>query len=566
MAFPRSIDPDLQGDFVPRAYRNGPFLSCVGAVYIFATGPTSVDDIELRMFKLSPPLETSDFVEQDTTNRPLTSSLSWSAASVVQEGDLLHIAVQENQSSAEPYYCRFDMATDTWVDIDGLGDREVRAATIANGVAGEEGIDIALLSTGRLRIVYQGQRNRVMGTDFAKVYAVDSVDNGKTWGTPVSIDDNTEGTSVDYTGGILVAPPNNSDQTHIFFATHSGSLSVYQRAMTEGGTLRTIRDTGVNTNSSGMRQPLHPGVGFDRGGTSKVRVLYLEETTNDLRVLNLDAFSDDSSPSFSSDLIDDDVGFATTVLYANLTVEPDGAVHCIFTDRSDDDVFTANDGAVDSWTTPVSIFAGTFSQRPFANVYVRDLGGGDCRRILGHCFRDGTGGDPILYDEDEIENLANCPTAFSITALSAIKDEGDSGTTTFTFTITRGGDLTCPASVDYAVTGSGANPANAADFGGTLPSGMVNFAALDGSEVLTILVSGDTDVEEDEGFTVTLSNPSYAHEITVVTALGLIQNDDVAVSADFFGPVRIDVAPIDVIEVAPDNIVVSEVTIGISKG
>jgi hypothetical protein len=39
------------------------------------------------------------------------------------------------------------------------------------------------------------------------------------------------------------------------------------------------------------------------------------------------------------------------------------------------------------------------------------------------------------------------------------------------------------------VTGSGANPANAADFGGTLPSGTVSFAAGETSKTITVNVS-----------------------------------------------------------------------------
>ena len=66
-------------------------------------------------------------------------------------------------------------------------------------------------------------------------------------------------------------------------------------------------------------------------------------------------------------------------------------------------------------------------------------------------------------------------TTVSVAATSANKVEGDSGTTAFTFTATRSGsDLSGTSSVDYAVTGSTSvvgTAANAADFGGTLPSG-----------------------------------------------------------------------------------------------
>ncbi|NWG92921.1 MAG: hypothetical protein HXY21_10525, partial [Parvularculaceae bacterium] len=93
------------------------------------------------------------------------------------------------------------------------------------------------------------------------------------------------------------------------------------------------------------------------------------------------------------------------------------------------------------------------------------------------------------------------------------------------FTVTRSGDLSAASSASFAVTGSGANPANAADFGGAFPSGTVNFAVNDSSEVVTVNVSGDTTSEPDEGFTVTLSNPTNA-TITTAAANGVIVNDD----------------------------------------
>jgi hypothetical protein len=79
----------------------------------------------------------------------------------------------------------------------------------------------------------------------------------------------------------------------------------------------------------------------------------------------------------------------------------------------------------------------------------------------------------------------------------------------------------------WAVTGSGSNPADAADFGAAaLPSGTVTFAAGESSQTITVNVSGDTSVELDEVFTVTLASPSGA-TIATATANGTISNDDV---------------------------------------
>ena len=119
----------------------------------------------------------------------------------------------------------------------------------------------------------------------------------------------------------------------------------------------------------------------------------------------------------------------------------------------------------------------------------------------------------------------------NITATDAIKLEGDTGTTAFTFTVTRSGNTSGTTTVDWAVSGSGANPANAADFdGGVLPSGQVSFAAGETSKTLTILVNGDTTVESNETFTVTLSNASAGAAIHQTSATGTIQNDDVVIT------------------------------------
>ena len=119
------------------------------------------------------------------------------------------------------------------------------------------------------------------------------------------------------------------------------------------------------------------------------------------------------------------------------------------------------------------------------------------------------------------------PSTLSIAATSASKNEGNTGTTSFTFTVTRSGsDLSGTTIVSYAVIGSGANPATAMDFAGnTLPTGSVVLAANETSKVITIPVQGDTTVESHEGFTVTLSNP-IGSTISTATAFGTITNDD----------------------------------------
>lgn len=120
--------------------------------------------------------------------------------------------------------------------------------------------------------------------------------------------------------------------------------------------------------------------------------------------------------------------------------------------------------------------------------------------------------------------------AFSIIADTASANEGTGGTTTaFNFTVTRAGGTVGTATVDYTVVGSGANPANAADFGGTFPSGTVILADGQASATVTaILVSHDSMVENDETFDVVLSNPTVLYSIANGTATATVINDDMA--------------------------------------
>ncbi len=120
---------------------------------------------------------------------------------------------------------------------------------------------------------------------------------------------------------------------------------------------------------------------------------------------------------------------------------------------------------------------------------------------------------------DDSVNLAIAPT-------NVVQAEGNTGNKPYTFTVTRSGDTTGTTSVKWAVAGSGANPANVADFGTTLPSGTLNFTAGQTSQVITVNVKGDILLESDENFTVNLSAPTPGTTLAAASATGTILNDD----------------------------------------
>lgn len=125
-------------------------------------------------------------------------------------------------------------------------------------------------------------------------------------------------------------------------------------------------------------------------------------------------------------------------------------------------------------------------------------------------------------------NIVSTVSAVSlaIAATDANKLEGNAGNTPFTFAVTRTGDTSGATTANWTVTGTGANPANAADFGGALPSGTVSFGVGETTKDITVNVSGDVVGELNENFAVTLSNLSAPATINTATAAGSILNDD----------------------------------------
>lgn len=102
------------------------------------------------------------------------------------------------------------------------------------------------------------------------------------------------------------------------------------------------------------------------------------------------------------------------------------------------------------------------------------------------------------------------------------QNEGDAGTTPFTFTVTLSGASPDTVTVDFA-TADGT--ATVADGDYQSASGTVTFAPGDTSEPITVLVNGDTKFEPNEDFFVNLSNPVNG-TIADGQGEGTILNDD----------------------------------------
>ena len=131
----------------------------------------------------------------------------------------------------------------------------------------------------------------------------------------------------------------------------------------------------------------------------------------------------------------------------------------------------------------------------------------------------------IITEDTGIGVIVNDDTNLAIAPPIISQQEGNSGKTFYTFTVTRAGLLSGSSTAQWSVAGIGVHPADADDFGGSFPTGTVTFAKDDTSKTITIEVTGDTIAENDETFAVILSDPTGA-TITTASAEGVIVNDD----------------------------------------
>lgn len=129
-------------------------------------------------------------------------------------------------------------------------------------------------------------------------------------------------------------------------------------------------------------------------------------------------------------------------------------------------------------------------------------------------------------------SISTLRNAFGTISVSDVMiNEGDAGATSFTFTITRSNNC-LGGTVWYHVDPTGANPVDAADFSGGIipPEASVNFNPGESSKMITININGDTTVESDEQFLLSVTDnpilPPEGGPTTLATAIGTILNDD----------------------------------------
>ncbi len=381
---------------------HGPFKrpSIAGATDQFYTIGKDSGGAQVRAYMATDP--TDSFAQVDAgSSSPLTSSSPHLSTNIVQVNEKLHVVIQDLVDDV--FYCRFDMSSDTWDAIDGGSDEDILVTTTPNGTT--DACDIVVLSTGVIRIVYQGATQMDMGSNYETIDHAYSTDDGENWTSAVRVSADGE---IHYTGPRIVLPPNNSDQCHIFYESNADASGVYditQRALDSSHNLRTVRDLGFN--ASQHRYVITHGIGFVRSGISKVRIGYRHSSTVELEVIEFDAFSDDRDITDDSPTGELDASSVSTATVAHnntsivACLASDGAtIRGLFANADDgDDLWQFDDGGSDSYSSSEHFNASQIDHIS-CNVYDRD------GPKLAMIYDDG---GTVQYDEIDIT-----PTAIAV--------------------------------------------------------------------------------------------------------------------------------------------------------
>jgi subtilisin-like proprotein convertase family protein len=125
-----------------------------------------------------------------------------------------------------------------------------------------------------------------------------------------------------------------------------------------------------------------------------------------------------------------------------------------------------------------------------------------------------------ISDNQGVGTITNDDSAISINDVSL--NEGNSGTTAFTFTVNVTPPSPLPVTVNYSTAnGTAVAPGDYV----SVPQTLLVFGAGEASKQITVQVNGDTTGEPNETFTVNLSNPSNSI-ISDNQGIGTIVNDD----------------------------------------
>lgn len=144
-----------------------------------------------------------------------------------------------------------------------------------------------------------------------------------------------------------------------------------------------------------------------------------------------------------------------------------------------------------------------------------------------------TGGAIIGTPNAAVLTIIDNETQPTLTINNVIQNEGNSGLTPFTFTVTLSGPTTQTVTINYATSnGTAIAPG---DYNAILPT-QLTFSPGELTKPVTVLVTGDTNVEPDETFFVNMSGATNAG-IANSQGTGTIKDDDTVILVSVSGRV-----------------------------
>jgi Calx-beta domain len=228
--------------------------------------------------------------------------------------------------------------------------------------------------------------------------------------------------------------------------------------------------------------------------------------------------NDDAMPAISvgdASILEGNAGDAT--LSFDVTLSQTSAIAATVNYALSDDTATVADGDYDAASDTLTFDPGQDTKQVDVTVH------GDVRYENDETFTialsDPTGATIDLDTATGTITNDDAPPALAIDDVSM--NEGNSGTTAFTFTVTKTGATALPASAAWTTGGGDATPGS--DY--VSNNGTVSFPAGTATKTITVLVKGDSVLETDQAFDVTLSAPNDA-TISDDTGTGTIKNDD----------------------------------------
>jgi hypothetical protein len=230
-----------------------------------------------------------------------------------------------------------------------------------------------------------------------------------------------------------------------------------------------------------------------------------------------------SEPTFSIDDVTQNEGDAGTTSYTFTVIKSGDTELSSSVDYETVNGTAADPGDFTAITATTLIFGPTDT-----SIEVTVLVNGDTTSEANEAFTVhlSNASGATISDADGTGTITNDDAAPSFTIDDVTQNEGDAGTTSYTFTVTKTGSTKLSSSVDYeTVNGSASAPSDYT----ALPLTTLTFGPTDTSMPVTVLVNGDIAVEPNEDFTVHLSNAINA-TISDADGTGTITNDDVHVA------------------------------------